>query len=153
MLSIEIYQAKYKAACLDVFKSNMPQYFLLEELNDFDKWLDEKALNEPYFVCLQNNQVVACGGYFYDNERQKAGLSWGMVTATLHKTGIGTQLTTFRIQKMKIDFPNATYMIDTSQHTAAFYQKMGFVTKEITPNGVGEGLDNYYMEIEASPST
>lgn len=150
MINIEVYKPKHKASCLAIFKSNMPQYFLQEEFNDFDEWLDKEALNERYFVCLQQNQVVACGGYFYDEERKKAGLSWGMVEQKLHGTGIGTQLTLFRIQKMRTEFPNETYMIDTSQHTAPFYLKMGFVTKEITPNGFGEGLDKYYMEIEAA---
>lgn len=150
MTTIEIYSPKYKADCLLIFKSNMPKYFLLEEYNDFDKWLDEKALNNRYFVYLQDNQVVACGGYFYDGNRKKAGLSWGMVHAGLHGTGIGTQLTAFRIQKMKEAFTGSIYMIDTSQHTAPFYQKMGFVTKEVTPNGFGEGLDRHYMEIEST---
>jgi predicted GNAT family N-acyltransferase len=147
MTTIEVYNPKYKAECLLVFKSNMPKYFLQEELNDFDKWLDEETSNGRYFVCLQENQVVACGGYFYDDDRQKAGLSWGMVNETLHGTGIGTQLTKFRIQEMKATFPEATYMIDTSQHTAPFYEKMGFVNKEITPNGFGEGMHKHYMEI------
>jgi len=153
MTTIAIYQSKYKAACLEVFKSNMPKYFLQEEFNDFDQWLEEKALNDRYFVCLQNNQVVACGGYFYDDERKKAGLSWGMVDSKLHGTGIGTQLTTFRIQQMKAELPNSIYMIDTSQHTAPFYEKMGFSTKEITPNGFGKGLDKYYMEIDSATTT
>jgi len=153
MTKIEIYTPKHKAACLRVFKSNMPKYFLLEELNDFDKWLDEKALNDRYFVGLQGSQVVACGGYFYDEERKKAGLSWGMVEANRHGIGIGTQLTTFRVQEMKTAFPDSIYMIDTSQHTAPFYQKMGFVTKKISPNGFGEGLDQYYMELEAISSS
>jgi predicted GNAT family N-acyltransferase len=152
MITIEIYSPKYKADCLLVFKSNMPKYFLLEEYNDFNEWLDEKTLDDRYFVCLQDNQVVACGGYFYDDDRKKAGLSWGMVNAALHGTGIGTQLTAFRVQEMKETFPNSTYMIDTSQHTAPFYPKMGFVTQKVTPNGFGEGLDKHYMEIEATPT-
>lgn len=152
MITINTYSPEYKAACLLVFKSNMPKYFLEEEFKDFDQWLDDEASNGRYFVCLQEDQVVACGGYFYDDDREKAGLSWGMVNAKLHGTGIGTQLTVFRVQKMQEAFPNSIHMIDTSQHTAPFYEKMGFVTKEITPNGFGEGLDKYYMEIEAANS-
>lgn len=149
MTTIEIYTTKYKEECLAVFKSNMPKYFLLEEFNDFDKWLDEQAFDNRYFVCLQQGKVVGCGGYFYDNDRKKVGLSWGMVDAKLHGTGIGSVLTKFRIEKMQNELPNEIYMIDTSQHTAKFYEKMGFVIKEITPNGFGEGLDKYYMEIES----
>lgn len=150
MTTIESYSPTHKKACLEAFKSNMPKFFLLEEFHDFDKWLDEKALDGRYFVCLQADQVVACGGYFYDEAQKKAGLSWGMVHSKLHGTGIGTQLTAFRIQKMKAAFPDAIYKIDTSQHTAPFYERMGFVTKTITPNGFGEGLDQYYMEIETT---
>ena len=153
MITIETYTLEHKAACLSIFKSNMPKYFLLEEFNDFDKWLEKQALDGRYFVALKDHQVVACGGYFYDDERNKAGLSWGMVEAQLHGTGIGSQLTTFRIKKMKAEFPGHIYMIDTSQHTAPFYEKMGFVTKEVTPNGFGEGLDKYYMEISSNLPT
>ncbi|BDS10617.1 GNAT family N-acetyltransferase [Aureispira anguillae] len=146
MLNIQPYSSEYKEQCLVVFKSNIPQYFLLEELKEFSDWLDQKASDGRYYIALQQDVVVACGGYFCDKNRNKLGLSWGMVHVNLQGTGIGTRLTQYRIQKMMAEFPNETYMIDTSQHTFGFYQKLGFVTKEITPNGFGEGMDKYYME-------
>lgn len=150
MITIHPYLSTYKESCLEIFKSNMPQYFLANELEDFSQWLDDKALDGRYYIGMHDNSVVACGGYFYDPKKQKAGLSWGMVHANLHGTGIGSLLTTYRIQKMMQEFPHSIHMMDTSQHTYQFYQKFGFVVRKIIPNGFGNGMDQYYMERPAS---
>lgn len=147
-MEIKTYTPQYKQQCLEAFKSNMPKYFMDEEYPLFEKWLDEVALDGRYYVILENDQVLGCGGYFYHQSYKKAGLSWGLVDSKLHGKGIGSILTKFRIQKMMEEFPELEHMIDTSQHTAPFYEKMGFVTKEITPNGFGPGLDKYYMELK-----
>jgi len=148
-MNIKVYHPKHKEQCIAIFKSNMPLYFMDKELPLFEKWLDEKGLDGQYFVIEEAEKLLACGGYFYHDVIKKHGLSWGMVDAKLHGQGIGRILTKYRVEKMIEKFPNAEYMIETSQHTFKFYQKMGFVTKKITPNGFGEGLDNYYMELEA----
>lgn len=125
----------------------MPLYFMDKELPLFEQWLDDKGSDGCYFVVQKGTELVACGGYFYHDEIKKHGLSWGMVDANLHGQGVGSILTKYRVKKMMEEFPNAQYMIETSQRTFQFYKKMGFVTKKITLNGFGEGLDNYYMEL------
>ncbi|SVC90586.1 uncharacterized protein METZ01_LOCUS343440, partial [marine metagenome] len=35
--------------------------------------------------------------------------------------------------------------LDTSQHTYRFFEKFGFIVKQISKNGYGERLDKYDM--------
>lgn len=145
---IEPYNIEHKAACLAIFKSNMPKYFAEKELPEFIRWLENGALTTPYFIVKKANQIVACGGYYYDSRYEKGGLSWGMVDAALHGQGIGKQLTQYRIQHMIDAYPKQSYMIETSQHTFQFYEKLGFVIEKITPDGFSKGLDNYLMVLK-----
>ena len=147
-MTITPYQSSDKERCLAIFNSNRPQYFMDEELPLFSTWLDERALDGCYFVVKQEGKIVACGGYYHDPRYKKAGLSWGMVDAALHGKGIGKKLTTYRLQKMMENHPNSCYMLDTSQHTYQFYEKLGYRVVKITKDGFGLGMDKYYMELD-----
>lgn len=140
---IRPYQASDFAACMAIFDSNCPPYFIPEERQPYGDWLREKALDGRYFVLEKDQEVLACGGWFW--EAEGLGLSWGMVHQDHHKQGLGTQLTRYRVAAGLAAFPKAAFRLCTSQHTEAFYQRMGFVTETITPDGFGPGLDRYDM--------
>jgi hypothetical protein len=148
MLIISIITPSFKNQCIQLFNSNRPLYFLEKELKPFTIWLDNNAIDGRYYVGIIKGKVVACGGYFFDKEKNIAGLSWGMVNSNLHGKGLGKEFTIFRIKKMLTEYPNQNCMIETSQHTFKFYQKLGFITKKIIKDGFGKGLDNYYMELD-----
>lgn len=117
-----------------------------EERQPFLDWLQtEEALSGRYFVVIIDDKVLACGGYFPRTDQAQTGLSWGMVHQDHHKQGIGSLLTQFRLQALTKEFPNWPCCINTSQHTQAFYQRYGFVTKSLVLNGFGEGLHDYCM--------
>lgn len=144
-MKIRNYQPKDKAHCIAIFKSNQPKYFADHELPLFDRWLDN-VYAEEYFVVEQNSKIIACGGIFLDDRYNRSGLSWGMVHFDYHGEGVGRKFTQFRIDKMMERFPDVGGMVETSQHTFKFYEKMGFKVVKITPDGFGAGLDKYYME-------
>ncbi len=144
-LEIRNFTRKDKPKCLEIFKSNHPKYFATHELPLFDKWLDTCELKE-YFVAEKEGEILACGGVFLDGRFDKAGLSWGMVHSGFHGKGIGREFTQFRVEKMKELFPTYGAMLETSQFTFKFYEKLGFETKEITVDGFGGGFDKYLME-------
>ncbi len=143
-MTIKLYTEADKAACLAIFDSNMPQYFMAEERQQFEDWLD-KENRETYQVIIDNDQIVACGGIYEDVELKVVGLAWGMVLNKLHKNGYGKALTLYRIKEMDERFSHYTQHLGTSQYTAPFYEKMGFTTTEITKDGFGPGLDHYRM--------
>jgi predicted GNAT family N-acyltransferase len=146
-MEVLTYQPAFKEQCVAIFESNQPMYFAPEEKPLFIRWLDHHTASD-YFVVKDNDTVVACGGIFFDSRTQEAGLSWGMVHARFHKQGIGRYFTQYRIGRIRSAYPDAAIRIETSQHTRAFYEKMGFSTVDIVPDGFGAGLDKYNMRSE-----
>lgn len=146
MHQIITYTSQYQNACMAIFDSNCPPYFLPEERQTYLDWLQsEEALSNRYFVLLIDDQAVASGGYYPRPNKKEVRLSWGMVHRDYHKKGIGSILTKFRLQAFVKEFPDWACSINTSQHTEAFYQRYGFVTKSVVLNGFGEGLHDHYM--------
>jgi GNAT superfamily N-acetyltransferase len=120
---IEKYLPVLRAECIEIFKSNLPKFFAPEELQLFEDFLDHD-IEDNYYVVKDDGQVLACGGIFLDEETEEAGLSWGMVHSGYHLKGIGKLFTKYRIDLLKKTYPTRNYKVDTSQHTAAFYEKM-----------------------------
>lgn len=147
MMSLRPYQPTDKDACMAVFHSNRPKFFTTEEIQEFSQFLD-KALC-PYFVQeSEDKQIVGCGGYFFNEERSRGGLAWGMVHQDYHGQGLGKLLTLFRLVKLTEEIPTGELRIDTSHHTEAFYAKFGFVTEKVTPDGYGIGLHRHDMTVQ-----
>ncbi len=141
---IRVYTTEDKTACLAIFDSNMPTYFMEYERDEFIEWLDKQE-RAPYYVLIQEQEVVAAGGIYIDDEKQVAGLAWGMVHRAKHKQGIGRLLTVHRLEVMDKCYPELNQQLATSQLTEAFYQKFGFETTERIKDGFGPGLDNCKM--------
>ncbi|WP_034707822.1 GNAT family N-acetyltransferase [Chryseobacterium luteum] len=141
------YKPEFRESCIEIFKSNLPKYFAEEELAQFENFLDDE-IEENYYVIKIEGLTVGCGGIFLDKSNDAAGLSWGMVHADYHHKGIGKFFTQYRIDMLKKTYPNITFKIETSQHTAGFYEKRGFKTVDIVPDGFSNGIDKYTMEME-----
>ena len=141
------YEPFYKDDCVKIFESNMPKFFATEERQLFIDFLDND-IEGNYYVVKKDGEIVACGGIFLDKRDNEAGLSWGMVHAGHHKKGIGKIFTEYRIVRLKEVYPDHTWKVDTSQHTAGFYLKRGFKTIEVIPDGFAKGLDKYVMKLE-----
>ncbi len=151
---IRPYQSSDRQSCLNIFKSNMPKFFAPKELPLFEKCLDnlekgeplfKNAINERYFVAVISNNIVACGGYYILKNENRGNMVWGMVDKNFHKMGIGRQLLEYRIQEIKKLNPNNLVSLDTSQHSYAFFEKLGYKTTKITKDFYGIGLDRYDM--------
>lgn len=153
---IRPYTPADKQACIDAFNSNVPKFFALAEVPDFEQWLDEQESriaaernsNEQYYVAELDNNIVGCGGYFIDPEKQKAIMTWGLVHHSLHKQGLGKELFLYRLAVIKSVCPDCTVTLDTSQHSYPFFQKLGFVVTKITNNFYAPGIDRYDMVLE-----
>ena len=62
-----------------------------------------------------------------------------------HNQGYGSELLKYRIEHIKNNFSGVDIYLDTSQKTYKFFEKFGFIVKQISKNGYGEGLDKYDM--------
>lgn len=141
------YTLVFREKCIEIFKSNLPKFFAPDELQLFEAFLDHD-IEDNYYIVKDNGHILACGGIFLDKKTDEAGLSWGMVHAEHHLKGIGKLFTQYRIDLLKKLYPTKAYKLDTSQHTAVFYEKNGFNTVGIIPDGFGKGIDKYIMKME-----
>lgn len=152
-LHIREYSAADMAACLEAFDTNIPKYFSEEERREFETFL--KLPSCVYLVLEDGGRVVGCGGYYlgkYSTQSGgEAGLCWGLVRRELHGTGLGKRLLLERLVRVARHPEAAFIRLDTSQHTFGFFERLGFVTEHITPNGYWEGLDRYDMRLELTP--
>jgi ribosomal-protein-alanine N-acetyltransferase len=153
-MNIRAYQPTDRDACIGLLKSNMPKYFAPAELPEFEQWLDDQhelvgKTNpaEQYYVVEVNNIIIGCGGYYIDEGKKQASLTWGMIHRDLHKQGFGSKFLKYRIDTIKNVCNHCTIILDTSQYSFSFFEKMGFRTIKITKDFYTAGIDRYDMEL------
>ena len=142
---IRPYTPSDRSACLAIFDSNCPEFLDPSERSDYEVFLDSFAVSKGYLVFEQSGDIVAGGGIAFYPDDNTGWFCWGLVARDKHRQGLGSQLTQARIDLAR-DRQGITQLeLDTSQKTKAFYESFGFVTKQITENGYGPGLDRYDM--------
>jgi len=134
-----------KDACMDIFMSNTPRYFGIEEADEFRSFLDAPTCD--YFVATQNDKVVACGGHGYHSKKQAFILAWGMVRVDLHKHGLGKFILAERLKRIYSDFGENLVQIETSQHSQGFFERFGFVVTNTIADYFAPGIDRVDMEL------
>ena len=118
--------------------SNIPHSFLEQDLWQFEQWLSTS--HTPYFVCLRDGEVVACGGYSIDP--QSIGwLRWGLVRRDCQRSGIGSFLLEERFNYLARQPLVLEVRVATSQHSEGFFRHHGFRILEWLPNRFGPGYD------------
>lgn len=151
VLAIRPYAAADEAAVLELFRSNLAPYFVPEEEAELQAFLRGEIATEglPYFVAELPGwpDLVAAGGFARNNPY--AVLTWGMVERRLHGQGLGRAFTEFRVQQCRLAYPGTPIEIKTSQHTEAFYAKLGFRTLATEPDKFAPGLHEVHMLLDA----
>ena len=145
-MAIRGYKPSDLEPIIAIFRSNIPKYFGPDEESGLREFLRDFA--DLYFVIELNDEVVAAGGFAANSDGETVSLCWGMVRNDLLGTGLGTQLTEFRIGQAHEQFGDLPLVISTSQHTRGFYEKFGFELTEHTPNGFGPGIDVCKMRLD-----
>ena len=138
------YRPSDKEACLKIFDSNTPKYFLSNEKDIFAKYLDNHG--EEYLI-IENSQgqPVACGGSVIGLDGGAASFCWGMVHKDWHGKGLGRFLLTNRLRALAQIPKMRLIRLDTSQKSVEFFMKWGFKTYRITQNHYGPDLHRYEM--------
>jgi ribosomal protein S18 acetylase RimI-like enzyme len=138
------YKAEDKPACLEIFQSNVPDYFALGELSEVTRLLDEGLC--PYLVVENDeNQIIASGGIWIDALEKTATLCWIMVARPYHGKGTGRLLVLTLLTLLRQSPFVELVKLDTSQHTTVFYEKLGFTKGGFSENYYAEGLHRYDM--------
>lgn len=153
-ITIRPYQPDDKAACVAAFESNVPKFFTTEEVGQFSDWLSRFSGREltrfddhHYYVLLSDGTVIGCGGFGYEQQAQQAVLAWGLVDNRYHKKGYGKLLFEHRLAAIRRLYPAASVLLDTTQHSYPFFEKLGFVVEKITPDYYTQGMHRYDMRL------
>lgn len=142
---IRKYEDKDLADLKEIFFSNVPQYFYEFEWPEFSDFLkDDLNEHSVYDVMLLDDKIVGSGGIAL-NEDNVVHMTWGMINAAKHKTGLGKKLLTHRLNLAQQLFPEKTIGLSTTQHTFGFFEKYGFVTIDTQKDFWAKGLDLYKM--------
>lgn len=149
-MKIRDYQIKDRNNCIKIFKSNIPKFFLPEELEGFEEFLDKMAIG-AYWVLEDSNEILACGGIGTRNSEGR--LHFGMVLNHWHHKGIGSHLMKFRLAELIKKPEVKAISLDTSQHNPDFFRRFGFVETSVKPDAYGPGLHRHDMRWELPNDT
>ncbi|HET8859292.1 GNAT family N-acetyltransferase [Marivirga sp.] len=143
-MKIRPYIASDKAAVLQLFDLNTPQYFDEAERADLIHYLDNET--EDYFVVEDEGEIVGAGGINNELQSKTAIISWDIIKPNQHGKGIGRKLTQHRIQHINTKPEIEKIIVRISQHTDKFYEKMGFKLLKVEQDYWAKGFDLYEME-------
>lgn len=151
---IRAFEEYDKSGCLTAFKSNVPLFFTVQEVDEFESFLDNfksQIINGKYFektyyyVIVVADKVIGCGGFGYNNKTNTATLAWGLVHRDFHKKGYGKKLLMYRLEQIKKLYTKVPVVIDTTQFSSPFFKKFGFSTTKITRDFYAVGMHRYDM--------
>jgi N-acetylglutamate synthase-like GNAT family acetyltransferase len=135
-MEVRKYAPTDRDACLVLFDSNTPDFFLPHERADFEAWLDGNP--ENYVVLEHEGAVVACGGYALPSAGSTdARLTWGIVGRTWQRQGLGRFLLMYRMREIgKTAGTIQTVSLETTPQSAPFFASQGFHTVHVTKDKV-----------------
>jgi len=130
---------------LNIFDSNVPQFFDASERKPFEDFIDQK--NKHYFIFKLKDIIIGAGGYWAETPNE-ARICWLMVHSDYHKKGVGRQMMNSFEEKIKGEGAFRSITLKTAQKTEKFYQKLGYTTIFFEKDHWAKGLDLYLMEKE-----
>lgn len=143
-MTIRKYNPLDKPQLIELLRLNTPAYFSPNEENDLIEYLDKDS--ENYYVLEIDNKILGCGGFNLWDDGKVARISWDILHPQSQGKGLGTELTKFRIQKIKEIESVKTIVVRTSQLVYKFYEKFGLEIREIVKDYWDEGFDLYLLD-------
>ena len=146
-LKFRTYTKNDKQSLIDIFETNCPKYFDINEKNEFIDYLDNYT-NENYLVAITGNQIIGCGGlYTNDIEHRIAWVMFKKNSLGVRNLMIVADKLYSEIEKRIIaENKNFNIGITTTQLMESLFSNYGFKTYEIIKDGIGKGLDAYQMK-------
>jgi RimJ/RimL family protein N-acetyltransferase len=133
-------------ACLAIFDINCPTFVAPSERTQFEGYL--AAPRGRYGVLLDDDgEVLGCGGIVLERGGRDAHLVWGLIRADRHHTGLGRTMTLERLRWIAETPGVERALMDTSQKSTGFYEKLGFRVIRVVKDGYAEGLDRCELEL------
>lgn len=142
-IRFEPYRSVDLESCVQIFESNIPEFFRDHEVPGYRRYLEQHATGR-YWCVYEGDELVGCGGIHVADDGH-ARLCYGMIRADRHKHGYGRALAEFRIAEIHKDPRAVSIGLDTSQHHPEFFAKFGFVPVSVEKDKYAPGLDSHEM--------
>ncbi len=134
-----------RSTCIAILDSNMPRFFSDQDRTEFLAFLATPV--KMYHVLEERpGHIIGCGGIATRSQERIGVLTWGMIHPRYHRRGWGSLLAFLRLSQFTAYPEMQKIILNTSQETVGFYEKLGFHTTDFVANFYGEGLHCYKME-------
>lgn len=133
-----------KAACLELFDANCPEYFAPNERKDYENFL--AANPENYELCFVARPLVGAFGLMHDGAGDR-NLRWVLLEPSSQGLGIGAMIME-RVILNASESGARVVNIAASHKSAPFFAKFGSTKVTVTANGWGPGLDRVDMVLK-----
>ena len=140
------YRPADRAACFELFDGNCPEFFAPNERDDLVEFLATPPAG--YEVCLLDDKIVGAFGVL--REAQGLTLRWIMVSSSAQGQGVGRAIMDRAIATVRASGGGPLH-IATSQHSAAFFAKLGAQEIRRIPDGWGPGMHRVDMLLPTVP--
>ena len=141
---IRKYEPTDKEQLRTLIQANTPKDFHKDEEIEFMEYLDQGL--EDYFVVVEDEMIIGCGGINYEPEIKQAVISWDMIHPEHHGKGVGRLLMEHRLEVINAKTEYEVIRVRTSQHAHGFYAKMGFKLFDQQKDYWALGFDLYDMK-------
>jgi GNAT superfamily N-acetyltransferase len=131
-------------ACLGLFESNIPESFTPPERELFLAFLDG-AVGSYVVVEDHVGTLIGCGGIA--QRGAVVDLCWGLVGRRYHRRGVGRFLLRVRLAMATALSGVDEVHMNTSNETALFFEREGFVTTEVIKDFFRPGLHKHEMRL------
>lgn len=142
---IRSYSSNDRDSLMTIMRLNVPDYFAESEIADFEYYLTHEI--DQYFVIELNGELIGGGGINIDQAGKKAKISWDLLHPEFQNQGFGRELLQYRLNLLNEMKDLERINVRTSQLVYPFYEKNGFVLKEIKKDFWAKGFDLYDMDL------
>ena len=142
-ISFRNYQTLDQAACLSIFDANCPDFFALNERDDYLQFLE--SCPAGYELCVLTGKVVGAFGVFKQNE-DSASLNWILLDPTVQGQGVGARIME-RVNVLAQSLGINTLHIAASHRSAPFFEKFGALPQTVTEHGWGPDMHRVDMAL------
>ena len=143
------YVPENKETLLEIFKSNCPTYFAIEDAASLIDFLDHFA-DVNFNVVRLDGIIVGCGGHYVRHDKNIIGIAWVMFRRYALGRNAFLKLSQdfflhllAAIKKEKLDYE---IVINTTQLMERTFTGFGFYTTQIIKDGFGNNLDHCEMK-------
>lgn len=147
-IQIVAFKPEHLEPLMEVFRSNLPEYFTLAEEETYRTFITEEIRKEgktDYWTILLDTSPIGAGGLALNDEGLACVLTWGMVDRRFHKKGYGKIFLEYRLAKARELYPSLPIHCNTTPVSATFFAKYGFVEYDYLKDGWGPGADRVDM--------